>query len=151
MLKKDAKVIVLFDASELEIRKIVDDFKKKLQEKGAKTLLLGFINAKEFPADVVFKQGVDYFNNRDINKFSGLPKSELSATLSKHQADFFIAAFTEKNYPLLSIAAETAANFRIGPFLPKFEDCFDFMIDIKDSSNLTKYLEVVYHYIKALK
>lgn len=149
VLGPGSRVGVVFEAEEESTRKLMYQFKEKLQQTGANCTFLGFFDEKEFPAGLSFKPGFDYFNRKDL-QWHGLPTKEKVKGFSDIQLDFLIFASLEGSLCLLQFAASSKA-FRIGPFMESYANCFDFMIDMQKKSDLGSYLSICEHYIKQLK
>ena len=149
-LKPGMKVGLVFDATDPENRDIVMGYKEKLSSRNIEAIVLGFVNKKQFPKDLVFKSGSDFFTRKEL-QWTGLPARSVMNSFCELDLDLFIAAVTEEELPLISFAAQTRARFRIGPYLPVFTDCFDFMISLKEKKDMRTYLGLVDHYITSLK
>ncbi|TNE80507.1 MAG: hypothetical protein EP332_07145 [Bacteroidetes bacterium] len=144
-----SRVGIVFNAEEEATRKLMYQFKEKLQPLGVDCTFLGFFDAKDFPAGLSFKPGFDYFNRKDL-QWHGLPTKEKVKGFTDIQVDFFIFASLEGSLCLLQLAAASKA-FRIGPFMEGYENCFDFMIDVQKQADLGSYLSICEHYLKQLK
>ncbi len=149
-LGKGVKIGLLFDGDDPGTRKLLENMREWLVKEGAEVTALGFIDEKEFPPDLVFKPGFDYFNRKDLD-WRRLAKPEIVQKLNGLDLDYLIGVFTDESLHLLHLAAASRAKFRIGAYRADFSDSFDMMIDLKGSGDLPNLVTLSEHYLKQLK
>lgn len=127
-LKEADYIGILFNATLLEDRKVVEAYQQQLKNANKKVLLLGFLNEKENQSNFTF----GHFNNQDLN-WIGKNKSELVESFVREKFDLLICL--NEDQCLFDIAMRSSASLRIGSSAAK-EECFDLMIDKGHTSTI---------------
>jgi len=148
-ISKGTRIGILFEAEETSSRQLMEKFREELVEQGALVSVLGHFPSKEFPEKLVFKPGFDYFKKKDTD-WKDLAQESILHKFNNLNLDILIGAFTSENLLFLHFAAQSNAGFRIGPYLPNYTDCFDFMIDTQSNTELPNLVKLSTHYLKQL-
>lgn len=147
---KAVKIGIVFNATEAADRKLVEQLREQLNREGKEVAVYGFVDAKEFPQELVFKPGTDFFNRKNI-RWTGIPQQATADVITSLPLDYFIGLFSGNEIPLLYLAARTKAKYRIGLYNEQNTQFFDFMIDLKNDPPLKKLIETTLHYLKNLR
>ena len=127
----------------------MERFREDLVKQGALVSVLGYFPSKEFPEKLVFKPGFDYFKKKDTT-WNELAQESILQKFNNLNLDILISAYTSENLLFLHFSTQSNAGFRIGPYLPAYIDCFDFMIDVQSNNELDNMVKLCAHYLKQL-
>ena len=140
----DAKSIgILFDATNVDARSVVDDYMEDLKKQGKKVELLGYLDDKIRHNDLAFK----HYNKRDLNLFFQ-PNSPIVQKFYNTPFDILICLCTGKVLPLEYVAAMSKANLRVGRYYDDRTYCYDLMIDSENGNDLGKFLKQIDRLLK---
>ncbi len=145
IMPEDAKTVaVIFDATESNNRKIVEDFARKLKNKGKQVTLLAFFRSTQKPS-LPFR----YFNKKDVNLL-GIPKGFEVERFLAQSYDMLYCLFNTQNLPLEYIGAKTQAHFKVGSYL-KGKSSYDVMIDTQSPDIQYFINQIIYYLTKITK
>ncbi len=150
-LEKGVKLGVLFYADTEKKREMMRQFREELKSANVEITLLGFVPEKDFPSNLVFKPGFDYFHKKELKWWNGLLNDTKVKQFQEIPLDYLVVATEKPQLPLLHLAAGSKAGFRIGPHFTDYSDCFDFMVSQGDYNDLKSYLKTVEHYLKQFR
>jgi hypothetical protein len=132
-------VALIFDATILENRKIVEAFAQKLRNKGKRVTLIAFFNDKTKPS-----LPFNFFNKKEIT-WKGIPNNTEADNFLRQEYDILYCLFTGENLPLEYIGAMTKAHFKVGPYTDDLTR-YDFMIDTQNT-DLQYFINQIEFYI----
>ena len=119
-------VAVIFEATKMGNRKIVDNFVQKLKNQGKRVTIFAYLNDKNM-SNLPFR----FFNKKNVN-WRGTPNgAEVEKFLSEN-FDLLYCLYVGKNIPLEYIGAMAKARFKVGPYVDKLTT-YDFMIDTQNT------------------
>jgi len=142
-IKQCSKIGIIYNARKQQ--DAVDKFKSWLMNYGIKVISLGFVDEKVLPSEFSPNYKTDFFCRRNLDRWR-LPKTEDVNRFLLEHFDYLIGVFDEAEIPLMGIAAQSKAQFRIGPFHPDFIHCFDMMLQVHDNE-IDDYLRSVKNYL----
>ena len=125
---------ILFDATSLETRNIVEQYAGELKTQGKKVKLLGFFNNKTESTNFTFP----HFNRKKID-WALRPIGNEVQHFIKEPFDILINADTETKTYSEYIAALSHASLRVGPYTHN-TFCYDLMIDTKEANDLRFFI-----------
>ncbi|MEL6925503.1 MAG: hypothetical protein AAFO94_15765, partial [Bacteroidota bacterium] len=128
---------VLFDATNIESREIVDRYVELLKRSGKSVSLLGFLNEKEMQPNFPFK----HFSKKEID-FSYRPKSPDANAFMDQSFDVLLNLYLKPTLTLEYIAALSKATFRVGP-VSNNTDCYDLMVQTDQQKDLRHFIQQV--------
>ncbi len=120
-------IAFLFDANDNSTVEDILTYIRKLEKKGKKVSLFGYLNLKEDPQNSRF----DFFHNKDIS-FNYIPKGAKIDNFIKEQFDLLINFFPNHNPSLEYISTCSKARCRIGHRSENIH-CFDLVINIEQN------------------
>ncbi len=145
IMPEDAQTVaVIFDATELNNRKIVEDFAQKLKKAGKQVTLLAFFKSNQKPS-LPFR----YFNKKDVN-WLGIPKGFEVERFLEQSYDLLYCLFNTQNLPLEYIGTQTKAHFKVGSYL-KGKSSYDVMIDTQSPDIQYFINQIIYYLTKITK
>jgi hypothetical protein len=143
-LEKARNIGILFEATNLDEKQIVERYAGKLKKEGKQVSLLGFFNSKQesenFPFDHFNKKGLDFFYR---------PKTEEAKRFMRTDFDLLISANVRNLPPMHYITAASKAHFRIGPATDRLES-YDMMIDTKKPEDVGYFLQQMEYFINKM-
>jgi hypothetical protein len=140
---------ILYDASDDEHAKLVQDYGAQLKSQGKKVFLLGFVNEKELPFKYKFLAYTEYFWLKNLN-WNYLPTTESVGRFMNEEFDFLLNLYTTRPLWLEAISGLSHAGLRVGKYHPDSKLYFDLMIDTGSNNDLKNYIQQVDRYIKSV-
>lgn len=139
---------ILFDAGDIASFKDIKEFSKFLKSKNINNRLLGYIESKEVPDEMVLWDDCDIVS---INEIDWLLKPKTEAALNFMDTEFNILFDLSLNhyFTMCYISKLSSANFKVGRYTDDDND-FDFMIDIKKNPRVDYFIEQIKNYISIL-
>ena len=125
---------ILFNATDLDNRNIVEQYAKKLKGQGKKVKLLGFFDNKMESEHYTFP----HFNRKKID-WALRPTGPDVQSFIKEPFDILINVDTETQTHSEYIAALSQACLRVGPYTQN-TFCYDLMIDTKKANDLRFFI-----------
>ncbi len=119
---KAKTIAIIFDATLLENRKLIEAFAQKLKHAGKRVTLFAFLNNKN-KSSLPFR----FFNKKDVD-WQGMPKGFEVERFLTDSYDLLYALYIGENLPLETIGALTKARFKIGAY-NGHNLLYDLMID----------------------
>ena len=107
---KAKTIALIFDATLLENRKVIEAFAQKLKQAGKRVTLFAFLNHKN-KISLPFR----FFNKKDVD-WRGMPKGFEVERFLTDSYDLLYAFYIGENLPLEAVGALTKARFKIGAF-----------------------------------
>jgi hypothetical protein len=145
LLPHKAKTVALiYEATSVDNRKVIEQFAEKLRQMGKKVTLMGFYNLKEKP-----NAYGRFFSKKEVN-WKGIPQSNEVNTFLNETFDLMYALYIGENLPLGYVSALCNARYKIGAYNPNFE-IYNLMVGTT-SQNLSHFIKLVdYHVTKIYK
>ena len=138
-------VALIFDATKLENRKMIDDFADKLRIEGKKVTIFGFYDDKLEPTGFTFR----FFNQKNVS-WKGIPTGEEVGRFLEEKFDLLYDCSLGESLPLEWISALSNARFKIGPAIHDWIH-YDLIVGGKNK-NLNHFIEqAAFHAAKITK
>jgi len=139
---------ILFDAGKPDDFLKVREFSKYLSGFDIECSILGYVDADIIPTDVLFRDNVTVFCNKDLDFFFRPSNPDALGFMSKKFDMLFEFSLTDY-FPLRYISILSPAAFKAGKYTENNLN-LDFMIDIHSQSNLEFLIEQIKTYISIL-
>lgn len=140
---------IVYDASDDEQAKLIQEYGTELKNQGKKVFLLGFVNEKELPFKYKFLAYTEYFWLKNLN-WNYLPTTESVGRFINEEFDFLLNLYTDRTLWLEAISGLSHAGLRVGKYHPDSKLYFDLMIDTGNNNDLKNYIQQVDRYIKSV-
>ncbi|MEZ4948676.1 MAG: hypothetical protein R2769_01455 [Saprospiraceae bacterium] len=134
-LQQAKSIGILFEATHLDEKQIVEKFAARLKKEQKKVELLGYFHSKQESENFPFS----HFNKKDLD-FALRPKSEDVKSFINTNFDLLICINTRELLPMHYIASCSKAGFRIGPASERTSS-YDMMIDTKRPEDIQYFLQ----------
>lgn len=143
------RAMIVFDASLPNCFPAIKDFTKFLTENKIRNSVLGFIDQKEVPQDMLLWPNFDFLTKRDINWYRK-PISPVAEMFLSEEPDILLVLNQNKLLPLEYLAQLSKAKFKVGCFTESMND-YDLMINPSgDNCDTAFFIEQVKHYVQLL-
>ncbi len=136
---------ILFDGTELDARKPVLAFAKRLKKEGKRVKLLAFMDNKVDNSNFPFES----FNRKDLSWYY-TPKSESALRFMEEPFDILINLNLSPSPWMNYIAALSAARFRVGTAEAAPEAC-DLMLDMSKGGGAEKFIREAERYLQKMQ
>ena len=138
------KVILLFDAIDLNTQQEVKKYAKRLKEQGKKVTLLGFFNDKEKRENIAFP----YYNKKNID-WAGRVKSPEIESITKDTYDLLVNVNLISQKHTEHLICQINAKLKAGPVSAN-TSIYDFMIDLPGNANISTFLKQLEFYLRKI-
>lgn len=143
---ENAKTIAfLFDANDLNLRKVILKYAADLKKQGKKITLLGFMENTHENQNYTYS----YYNLKNID-WANRPKGEVIDEFVKQEFDILMTTYLQTNLHTEYISALSNACFKVGP-VAKNPKVYDLMIDAGEKMNLLEFLRQIEIILKKTK
>lgn len=136
---------LIYSSNDQEAVKEVTEFAQRLKLHNINVDTLGYANDRKSEGSI----GYSVFNNKSLNFFNKPQSSVVSSFLAK-KYDILVYVCTSPIVPLQYIVAESCAQFKIGPYISEYTDCFDFMIQIENGTSIKTFVSKIEFYLHNL-
>lgn len=144
---EDAQSIgILFEADDRLDESLILRWAEQIKEQGKKVQLLAYVPHKLKD----YEPPYPYFTSKSIN-WLYFSNAERVKQFADQKHDLLCCLFLEENLPLESIAALSAAKYRVGRFNEKNTHCFDFMIDLGARPTISDLIAQMNHFLTQMK
>jgi len=140
---------IIFDAGNADDFLKVREFNKYLSGFDIECSILGYVNADIIPTDVLFREKVTVFCNKDLDFYFRPSNPDALGFMSK-KFDMLFEFSLSDYFPLRYISSLSPAAFKVGKYTEN-NIILDFMIDIHSQPNLEFLIEQIKTYISILK
>jgi hypothetical protein len=144
-----AKTIgILFDAGKSDDFRLVREFSKYLSGLQIECTVLGYLNADEIRSDLLFRDNINIFCNKDLDFFFRPSHHDAVKFISK-KTDMLIDLSLIDYFPLRFISNLSPAVFKVGRY-SETNQYMDLMIDIHSQPNVEFLIEQIKNYVSIL-
>jgi hypothetical protein len=141
---------ILFDATQPEELKMVQQIVRRLRDEKKKVRAMGFYNAKESPNMLNAKLEFDYFTRKQVN-WHYRPRDPILQTYLEEPFDVLINLCSRPLLPLLYMVALSNARFKVGRFHARFLRFYDFCLTTQEAVSPKVLFDHAEHYLRVLK
>ncbi|MEX0982918.1 MAG: hypothetical protein WD577_01725 [Bacteroidales bacterium] len=144
-----SSAVIVFDTMLSDSLQPIKEFTKFLKKQQIKTSVLGHVNGKEIPQEMMLWPGIDFLTRKNVNWY-GCPKGEIADAYFGKQPDMLFVIAFEENLTIEYLARLSLAKFKVGRFTENEND-LDLMINLENKDCRVGYfLEQIKHYIHML-
>lgn len=135
---------ILFNATDLDQRKIVLDFVAKWSKQKKKFRLLGFFDSKLKDENFTF----DHFNLNNIN-WLNIPNGEEIEAFLAEDFDLLIYLDTRSDIRMEYLSMLAVAPLKVGPPMEKLP-AYDFMVEVSESAGLKQFIRQMENFLQKI-
>lgn len=139
---------VLFDANDPDGFTSIIDFSKFLKKEGIKARLLGYVEDKELPDQMVLRDNCEFVSLKDIDLFLR-PKNQAGVDFMNTEFDLLFDLNLKEYFTAEYISTLSIARFKVSRFI-KADNDFDFMINIEKNPSVEYLIEQIKIYVAIL-
>jgi hypothetical protein len=139
---------ILFDAGIPDSLRTVKGFGKYLTDLHIECSYLGYINTEEISSDLLFRDNINIFCNKDLDFFFRPSHPDANAFLNR-KFDILIDLSLSDHFPLKYISSLSPSVFKVGRYADGY-DHLDLMIDIHSQPSLEFLIEQIKNYVSIL-
>ena len=144
------RIGIVWDASIIADLKKLTDFVQVLRTKNISVEILGYYPGKELPETYTTVKYLKCFKRKELN-FCFTPISNEVIDFVSTPFDILIDLNFKKCFPLSYVSSLSISKFKVGQYgSEEFKSPFDLMMDIKNYSELEKYLSQVIFYLEMI-
>jgi hypothetical protein len=148
--EKAKSIGILYDATDDHDYELMKAYTRNLMSYSKEVVALGYYNAMELPNTRFMKLGLDFFTKKSLN-WRMRPSNPIVNNFTNRSFDILILFNTSKCIPLLYIAHEVKAGFKIGRYDKSSTGLLDFMVKDTGAVNLKDLITNVNHYLMLIK
>jgi hypothetical protein len=123
----------------------INKFIKEINLMGITTSAIGYLPEKKQDDFFLSEKTITFFNDKELDWLYRL-KNEEAIKFQNTQFDILIDINSCEYFPMYLLLQKSKALFKVGKLI-KDNSPFDFMINIKKTSDLQFYFEQVVHYL----
>ena len=139
---------IVFDAVDAESFQHIKEFRKFLESTNIKTELLGYVNEKEVPGDLLLWDNCQVFSRNNLDWFQK-PKENVTAEFLSRNFDILFDLSSFDYFPLQYIAKLSMAKFKTARFTEADND-YDLMINTGENRDVKYLIDQMKIYIEML-
>ncbi|MGC9344929.1 MAG: DUF6913 domain-containing protein [Bacteroidales bacterium] len=139
---------ILFDANHSDAFDSIIAFYKFLKKRGIKSQMLGYVEDKELPDQMVLRDNCEFVSLRDIDLWLR-PKNEAGVNFMKETFDILFDLSLEDYFTMHYISTLSVAKFKVGRYKDTPND-YDFMINIDKKPSVEYLIEQIEVYVEIL-
>jgi hypothetical protein len=139
---------ILFDAGDTESFKYIKDFSKFLKSENIKPQLLGYIESKEVPDEMVLWDDCDIVSINEIDWLLKPSSPEALRFINTEYNILFDLSLTHY-FTMCYISKLSSAIFKVGRYTEEDND-FDLMIDVRKNPQVDYLIEQIKNYLSIL-
>jgi hypothetical protein len=139
---------ILFDAGKPDDFRLIREFSKYLGTLNIDCTMIGYVNADEIRSDMLFRDNIGIFCNKDLDFFFR-PSHPDAVKFTSQKFDMLIDLSMADYFPLRFIASLSTASFKIGRY-EENDKIFDLMIDIHGKPEVGYLIEQIRYYVPML-
>jgi hypothetical protein len=141
---------IVYNAETKEQEKLVAKYASELRAEGKKVFMLGYVDAKQLPANKKFLLNSEFFWREKLNGFN-LPIKGSIGQFLQLEFDLLLNLYQEPLLPMQAISAFSKAKYRIGSNVADNIDYNDAMIDTGSRNDLNYLIEQIDFYLRSIK
>lgn len=139
---------ILFDAGEPDSFHLLLDFTKYLKSNGIKSKMLGFVESKEIPDNMVLRDNCELLTLNDIDLWMR-PRTPEAVDFTNSDFNILFDVSMRDNFILHYLSTLSVANFKVGRYKTTEND-YDFMINVEKKPSVEYLLEQIKIYVSIL-
>lgn len=143
------KIGIVWDASDISGFSYISQFVQKMHDRSIEVSIMGYFPGKILPDQYT---AIRYFRcmKRDELNFFYHPVSQDASQFMSIPFDVLIDINFARILPLQCLTALSKASLKVGLANCENDRVFDLMIEMKDKSDISSYLEQVIYYLEMI-
>jgi len=141
---------ILFDAGKPENVTFVEGFRKQLEEEGKKVFVLGYVDKKHLPSQLIHQLRVSYCLRRDFS-WNLRPRSHFLQQFVKREYDILMDLSAPEQLPMKYLAAVSPSRFKVGAYHEGYLAIFDLTMQVDPGCTAAELAKHCIHYLKIIK
>ena len=145
------KTVILDDSGVPGVfEQLVAKYASELRAEGKKVFTLGYVDAKQLPANKKFLLNSEFFWREKLNGINLPIKGNIGQFLQL-EFDLLLNLYQEPLLPMQAISAFSKAKYRVGSNVADNIDYNDAMIDTGNRNDLKYLIEQIDFYLRSIK
>lgn len=141
---------IVYNAETKEHEQLVAKYASELRAEGKKVFTLGYVDAKQLPANKKFLLNSEFFWREKLNGINLPIKGNIGQFLQL-EFDLLLNLYQEPLLPMQAISAFSKAKYRVGSNVADNIDYNDAMIDTGSRNDLKFLIEQIDFYLRNIK
>jgi hypothetical protein len=141
---------IVYNADTKEHEQLVAKYASELRAEGKKVFTLGYVDAKQLPANKKFLLNSEFFWREKLNGINLPIKGNIGQFLQL-EFDLLLNLYQEPLLPMQAISAFSKAKYRLGSNVADNIDYNDAMIDTGNRNDLKYLIEQIDFYMRTIK
>ena len=141
---------ILYDATDDHDYELMKAYVRNLMSYSKDVVALGYYNSMELPNTRFMKLGLDFFTKKSLD-WRMRPSNPIVNNFINRPIDILILFNTNRCIPLMYIAHEVKAGFKIGRYDKNMTGVLDFMVKESNPIQLKELITNVNHYLMLIK
>lgn len=141
---------IVYNAETKEHEQLVTKYANELRAEGKKVFMLGYVDAKQLPANKKFLLNSEFFWREKLNGINLPIKGNIGQFLQL-EFDLLLNLYQEPLLPMQAISAFSKARYRVGTNVADNIDFNDATIDTGNRNDLKFLIEQIDFYLRSIK
>jgi len=141
---------IVYNADSREHEQLVAKYASELRAEGKKVFTLGYVDAKQLPANKKFVLNSEFFWREKLNGINLPIKGNIGKFLQL-EFDLLLNLYQQPLLPMQAISAFSKAKYRVGSNVADNIDYNDATIDIGSRNDLKFLIEQIDFYLRSIK
>lgn len=141
---------IVYNADTKEHEQLIAKYASELRAEGKKVFTLGYVDAKQLPANKKFLLNSEFFWREKLNGVNLPVKGNIGQFLQL-EFDLLLNLYHEPLLPMQAISAYSKAKYRVGSNVADNIDYNDAMIDTGNRNDLKYLIEQIDFYLRNIK
>lgn len=141
---------IVYNAETKEHEQLVTKYANELRAEGKKVFMLGYVDAKQLPANKKFLLNSEFFWREKLNGINLPIKGNIGQFLQL-EFDLLLNLYQEPLLPMQAISAFSKAKYRVGTNVADNIDFNDATIDTGNRNDLKFLIEQIDFYLRNIK
>jgi hypothetical protein len=145
-VKHAGRLAVLYRADDENHEHLLKKVSEFCNDNHLKMVSFGYFDDKELRTHLIPHSNADFFCNKHLDTFKLPHKSEFLRFTSE-KFDYLLNLYSSTCLPLLGVSSLSEAKFRVGPYWPEYDFCFDLLLKT-DNNDIMHFTDEVLIYLK---
>jgi hypothetical protein len=141
---------IVYNAETKEHEQLVARYANELRAEGKKVFMLGYVDAKQLPANKKFLLNSEFFWREKLNGINLPIKGNIGQFLQL-EFDLLLNLYQEPLLPMQAISAFSKAKYRVGANVADNIDFNDATIDTGNRNDVKFLIEQIDFYLRSIK
>jgi hypothetical protein len=141
---------IIYNAEQKENEVLVNQYASDLRAQGKKVFMLGYVDAKQLPANKKFLLNSEFFWREKLDGFNLPLKGQIGQFLQQ-DFDILLNLYQEALLPMQAISVYSKAKFKVGAQVEGALKYYDVIIDTGSNNSLKYLIEQIDFYLRKIK